>query len=56
MSGPSGSLILPARVSTQDLALRLELDLEEVQAVLRSRGEPSAPEDVLGAELAIAVA
>ncbi len=56
MSVSSGASILPARISTQDLANRLDRDLNEVQAVLLSRGESAAPEDVLGAELAIAVA
>jgi N utilization substance protein B len=52
----SGTLIIPARVSAKDLAGRIERHLEEIQAVLRARGEPAAPEDVLGADLAIAVA
>lgn len=52
----SGTLIIPARVSAQDLATLIQRDFNEVRAVLEARGEPSAPEDVLGAELAIAVA
>lgn len=55
MSRGSGTLIIPARVSAKDLANRIDRDLAEVLAVLTARGEPSAPDDVLGAELAIAV-
>lgn len=56
MSSGSGVLILPARVSAKDLANRIDRPLSEVQAVLVARGEPSSPEDELGADLAIAVA
>ena len=55
MSGV-GPLIIPARVTARDLASRIDRSLGEVQAVLRARGEPEAPEDLLGAELAIDVA
>lgn len=55
MSG-AGPLIIPARVTARDLAARIDRSLEEVQAVLRARGEPESPEDLLGAELAIEVA
>ncbi|HET9258782.1 MAG TPA: transcription antitermination factor NusB [Acidimicrobiia bacterium] len=51
-----GTLIIPARVTTRDLATRIGRSLEEVQSVLKARGEPQAPEDLLGAELAIDVA
>ncbi len=52
----SGLLIIPARVTARELADAIEHDVSEVQAVLRARGEPDAPEEVLGAGLAIAVA
>lgn len=52
----AGALIIPARVTARDLALRIDRSLDEVCAVLRARGEPSAPEDLLGADLAIEVA
>jgi transcription antitermination factor NusB len=55
MSG-AGTLIIPARVTARDLAARIDRSLEEVQAVLRARGESEAPEDLLGAEVAIDVA
>lgn len=56
MSEMGGMLVIPARVTATDLADAIGRDLTEVQAALRARGEPDAPEDVLGAELAIAVA
>jgi transcription antitermination factor NusB len=52
----AGTLIIPARVTARDLAARIDRSLEEVQGVLRARGESEAPEDLLGAELAIDVA
>lgn len=56
MSEKGPTLIIPARVTTEELAGAIERDVSEVQAVLRSREEPDAPEDVMGAERAIAVA
>lgn len=56
MSEAGSTPIIPARMTTQELADALARDLTEVQAVLRAREEPHAPEDVLGADLAIAVA
>lgn len=56
MSQTTGPLMIPARLSIRSLATTLDRDVNEVQTVLRARGEPSAPEDVLGAELAIEVA
>lgn len=56
MSEPGAMLIIPARISTRDLADAIGRDVGEVQAVLHAREEPSAAEDILGAELAIAVA
>jgi N utilization substance protein B len=49
-------LLIPARITARDLAGVIGRALAEVQAVLRARDEPDAPEDVLGADLAIAVA
>lgn len=54
-TGPT-TLMIPARVTARDLAAAIGRDFPEVQAALRAREEPSSPEDVLGAELAIAVA
>jgi transcription antitermination factor NusB len=56
MTDPTSVSIIPARITARDLADALGRPLGEVQAVLRAREEPDAPEDVLGAELAIAVA
>ncbi|HET8738665.1 MAG TPA: transcription antitermination factor NusB [Acidimicrobiia bacterium] len=56
MTDPGSVTIIPARITARDLATVLERPLEEVQAVLRARDEPDAPDEVLGAELAIAVA
>lgn len=52
----AGALIIPARVTARDLAVRIDRSLDEVCAALRARGEPNAPEDLLGADLAIEVA
>lgn len=56
MSETGSTLIIPARVTTRQLAEAIERDVSEVQAVLKAREEPDAPEEVLGADLAIAVA
>lgn len=48
--------IIPARVTATELASAIDVDLAEVQAALRARGEPDAHDDVLGADLAMAVA
>jgi len=50
-----GGIIIPARLTAADLAGRIDRSVEEVCAVLTARGEPNAPEDILGAELAIEV-
>lgn len=49
-------LIIPARVTATDLARAIDRDVSEIQAVLNAREQPDSPEDVLGADLAIAVA
>jgi len=49
-------LVIPARVTARDLANVIDRDVSEVQAVLRDREEPAAPEEILGAELAMSVA
>lgn len=49
-------LIIPARVTATDLAQAIDRDIIEVQAVLNAREQPDSPEDILGADLAIAVA
>ncbi|HJS71961.1 MAG TPA: transcription antitermination factor NusB [Acidimicrobiia bacterium] len=56
MTDPGAAVIIPARLTARDLAERIDRDLEEVQAVLRASQEPHAPDDVLGADLAISVA
>lgn len=48
--------MVPARVTVQALADAIHREVNEVQAVLRARNEPSATEDVIGFELAGAVA
>lgn len=55
MSEPGTMLVIPARLTAKDLAVAIGRDIGEVQGVLRARDQPSAPEDILGAELAIAV-
>lgn len=51
-----GSSRIPARMTVAELARTIDCDVSEVQAVLRARDQPDAPEDVLAAELATAVA
>lgn len=55
MSGSADTQIIPARITADDLAARIDRSLDEVRAVLAARGESDAPEDVLGADLAIEV-
>lgn len=47
---------IPARVTVEQLASALEREMSDVQAVLAARGEPSLPEDVIGADVALSVA
>lgn len=47
---------IPARVTTSGLADSIGRPIEEVQAVLDARSESSSPEEMLGPELAVAVA
>ena len=44
----SGSVTVPARVSVSDFAEAIGRPMSEVQAVLESREEPSAPGDFIG--------
>jgi transcription antitermination factor NusB len=55
MSEPGAMLVIPARVTVIELSEAIDRDVEEVRAVLRAREEPDAPEDILGADLAITV-
>lgn len=55
MNESAAPLVIPARVTPTRLAEVIDRGIEEVQAVLRAREEPDTPDDVLGAELAIAV-
>lgn len=56
MSGHPGPATIPARLTASQLASAIGRRLEEVQAVLDARSEPSAPEEVMGPEQARAVA
>lgn len=56
MNEPGGMLAIPARVTAKELANAIDRHINEVQAALRAREQPDAPEDILGADLAIAVA
>lgn len=53
---PAPTPSIPARVTVEQLAHALGRDLSEVQAVLSARNEPGSPDDVLGGNLAVAVA
>jgi len=57
MSSETASIAsIPARITVEELAAALGLDIAEIQAVLVARDEPSAPEDVVAADLALVVA
>lgn len=56
MSEGDSPSTIPARLTASALAVAIDHDVSEVQAALRARDEPSSPDDVLGADLAIAVA
>ena len=56
MSEPGAMLAIPARVTAKELAKTIDRDVKEVLAALRAREQPDAPEAILGADLAIAVA
>ena len=43
---------IPARLTVEDLAGRIDVDLESLVAELTSRDEPSSPDDFVGAEVA----
>ena len=47
---------IPARVTVEELASALGCEMNEVQAVLAGRGDPSLSDDVVAADLALAVA
>lgn len=55
MSAAGETTIIPARLTADDLAQRIDRGVEEVCAVLAARGEPDAPDELLGAEQAIEV-
>ncbi len=48
--------MIPARISATDLAIAIGRDLTEVQAVLSARERADSPEEILGADLSVAVA
>jgi transcription antitermination factor NusB len=56
MNEPGAMLAIPARVTAKELANAIDRDVNEVQAALRAREQSDAPEDILGADLAISVA
>ena len=47
---------IPARLTVEDLAGRIGVDVELVVTELNSRNEPSSPDDFVGAEVARSVA
>ncbi len=49
-------VMIPARLTARELAERIDRPVEEVQEALRARGEPEAPEDTVGADLARTIA
>jgi len=57
MSGDAAPITnIPARVTVEELALALDLDVSAVRAVLAARNEPSSPADIVGSDEALAVA
>lgn len=55
MNGAGEKLIIPARLTATALAKQIERTVGEVTAALSARDEPAAPEEVLGADLAIEI-
>lgn len=55
-SSAANVIMIPARLTAQNLAEAIDRPITEVQAVLGARQEPAAPDDYLSADLAIAVA
>lgn len=56
MSADHLAIVIPARLTVSRLAEKTDRKVAEVQAVLAARGQEAAPEELLGAELAIKVA
>jgi N utilization substance protein B len=57
MSGDAAPITnIPARVTVEELALALDVDVSAVRAVLAARNEPSSPADIVGSDEALAVA
>jgi len=54
-SDPTPGTSIPARVTVEELASATGVPLDEVQALISARGEPSSPDDLVGAELALSV-
>lgn len=49
-------VMIPARLTARELAVAIRRPVDAVQAALEARREPSAPDDILSAELAVLVA
>lgn len=56
MSPDLGQTMIPARITAQELAGTIGVEVSAVTGVLTARGEPDSPKDVMPADLAIAVA
>lgn len=57
MSAAAGEAItIPARLTARQLADEIGVEVSEVEAGLRTRSEPSMPEDYISADVAVAVA
>jgi N utilization substance protein B len=53
---PAPTSNIPARVTVEELARSIGIEIDQVQAVLDARGEESSPDEVLAGDLALAVA
>ncbi len=56
MTKASKSIMIPARLSARALADAINKEVGEVQAVLTARNESNDPDELLGADLAVAAA
>lgn len=56
MSQPGSVPVIPARVTAAELAASINRDLIEVQTELKAWDQPHSAEEILGADLAIAIA
>lgn len=55
MTEPGATVMIPARITAVELADSIGRDPTEILSVLRALGQPATPDEILGADIAIAV-